>query len=102
MIDLGPLFHNFLRCDDEFVVALGIPFLKILAYYVFLESTKNNKGSTKICQRSAKLKEDQARSTKGTLSINLRTAHAETNHETPSETNEGAAVPTLHGVFNNI
>ncbi len=59
---------------------------------LFLYSTQ---GSDKICQdlqRSAKICQDQTRSTKGSASTNLQAPLAETNHETPSSKNEGAAV----------
>ena len=59
---------------------------------LFLYSTQ---GSDKICQdlqRSAKICQDQTRSTKRSASTNLQAPLAETNHETPSSKNEGAAV----------
>jgi hypothetical protein len=58
----------------------------------FLYSTQ---GSDKICQdlqRSAKICQEQTRSTKRSASTNLQAPLAETNHETPSSKNKGAAV----------
>jgi hypothetical protein len=85
--------HNPQHILSEWIwCCLGIPFLDRCLRMFFLYSTQ---GSDKICQdlqRSAKICQDQTRSTKGSASTNLQAPLAETNHETPSSKNEGAAV----------
>ena len=85
--------HNLQHTLSEWICGcFGIPLKNQCLRMLFLYSTQ---GSDKICQdlqRSAKICQDQTRSTKGSASTNLQAPLAETNHETPSSKNEGAAV----------
>ena len=85
--------HNLQHTLSEWICGcFGIPLKNRCLRMLFLYSTQ---GSDKICQdlqRSAKICQDQTRSTKGSASTNLQAPLAETNHETPSSKNEGAAV----------
>ena len=85
--------HNLQHTLSEWICGcFGIPLKNQCLRMLFLYSTQ---GSDKICQdlqRSAKICQDQTRSTKGSASTNLQAPLAETNHETPSSKNEGAAL----------
>ena len=52
----------------------------------------NYKKQTGFWQRLPKMCQDQERSTKGSASTDLQAPLAETNHKTPSPSNEGAVV----------
>ena len=74
------------------VLLFWLPFLNRLLQQNILKFTADKQDSDTNLSRSAKFKQHQTRSTKGTPSINLQTPHAETNQQTPSPKVEGAAV----------